>query len=252
MSPCATGAVSLWLLCKTVGVKLLVSPETILSFFTGERFMSSIDSPVFSSMTTRRVQIALQAVRDGIPVILSDNDDRENEADLIVAAEKINQHTMAMMIRECSGIVCLCLTPQHATELGLKPMVEQNRSRYQTAFTTSIEARDGVTTGVSAADRVTTIRAAMHTQGETRIVSPGHVFPLIARAGGVLERDGHTEGSVDLARLAGLRPVGVLCELMNADGSMMAGEQINRFAAENGLPRLSIAELIAYRRNHLI
>lgn len=208
----------------------------------------SLFESTLSSTSAQRVQSALQAMRTGVPVILSDHEDRENEADLIVAAECINRHNMAMMIREGSGIVCLCLTPQHAQQLGLKPMVECNRSRHQTAFTASIEARDGVSTGVSADDRVTTIRAALADDGCECIVSPGHVFPLIARAGGVLERDGHTEGSVDLARLAGLQPAAVLCELMNADGSMMAGEQIAGFAAAHRLPRLSIAELIAYRR----
>ena len=192
---------------------------------------------------------ALEAMRSGLPVILLDDFDRENEADLIVAAEKLTVETMALLIRECSGIVCLCLTADRVRELQLPPMAPENGSRYGTPFTVSIEARDGVSTGVSAQDRVTTIRAATRAGAQpSDLVRPGHVFPLRATPGGVLARAGHTEGSVDLAVLAGLQPAAVLCELMNPDGTMMRGEQIEQFAEERAFPILTIAELIQWRR----
>lgn len=195
-----------------------------------------------------RIEAALQAMREGRPVLLMDDDDRENEADLIVAAERLTQENMAMLIRECSGIVCLCLPRETSDRLGLRPMVQDNRSRYGTAFTVSIEARHGVSTGVSAADRITTIRAAIAPgAGTDAVVSPGHVFPLVAVDGGVLERRGHTEGSVDLARLAGLSPAAVLCELMNPDGTMARGDDVTAFAERHALPMLTIAELVAWR-----
>ncbi|HBI70815.1 MAG TPA: 3,4-dihydroxy-2-butanone-4-phosphate synthase [Massilia sp.] len=192
---------------------------------------------------------ALAATRAGIPVILLDDFDRENEADLIVAAEKLTVETMALMIRECSGIVCLCLSAERVRELELPPMAIENGSRYGTPFTVSIEARHGVTTGVSAADRVTTIRAAIAADAKPDdLVRPGHVFPLRATPGGVLSRAGHTEGSVDLSVMAGLQPSAVLCELMNPDGTMMRGEAIERFAEERGFPILTIAEMIEWRK----
>ncbi|OIQ72402.1 3,4-dihydroxy-2-butanone 4-phosphate synthase [mine drainage metagenome] len=201
------------------------------------------------STAAARVRIALDAMRKGVPVLLQDDADREDEADLIVAASRISERTMAMLIRECSGIVCLCLTAAHTDRLGLKPMVEHNRSRHGTAFTVSIEARDGVSTGVSASDRVRTIQAAIaHGAQPGDVVSPGHVFPLIAREGGVLTRRGHTEGAVDLAELAGLGPAAVLCELMNPDGPMARGAEVARFAALHGLPLVRIADLVAVRR----
>ncbi len=196
-----------------------------------------------------RIAAALAATRAGIPVILLDDFDRENEADLIVAAEKLTVETMALMIRECSGIVCLCLSAERVRELELPPMAIENGSRYGTPFTVSIEARHGVTTGVSAADRVTTIRAAIAADAKTDdLVRPGHVFPLRATPGGVLSRAGHTEGSVDLSIMAGLQPSAVLCELMNPDGTMMRGEAIERFAEERGFPILTIAEMIEWRK----
>ena len=199
-----------------------------------------------------RLRIALDAIRHGRAVILQDDDERENEGDLIVAAERITVPMMATLIRECSGIVCLCLPDEHLQRLALPPMVANNGSRYGTAFTVSIEAREGVTTGVSAADRVTTIRAAMaRGASSVDLVSPGHVFPLRAAPGGVLERRGHTEGAVELARLAGLQPAAVLCELMNADGSMMRGDQLVAFSRRAGYPMLTIDELVAYRRDAL-
>ena len=196
-----------------------------------------------------RIAAALDAVRNGVPVILLDDFDRENEADLIVAADKLSVETMALMIRECSGIVCLCLSSDKVRTLALPPMTAENGSRYGTPFTVSIEARHGVTTGVSAADRVTTIRAAIAADAKPDdLVRPGHVFPLRATPGGVLARAGHTEGSVDLATMAGLQPAAVLCELMNPDGTMMRGEQIEDFAALHGFPILTIAEMIEWRK----
>jgi 3,4-dihydroxy 2-butanone 4-phosphate synthase len=190
---------------------------------------------------------AIQAMREGRPVILMDDADREDEADLIVAAEKLTVSTMALLIRECSGIVCLCLTREVAQELELPPMVSCNESRFSTAFTVSIEARHGVNTGVSAIDRVTTIKAAIADDAKPDdLVRPGHVFPLRAHDDGVLGRRGHTEGAVDLARLAGLKPAAVLCELMNPDGTMARGEDISQFAQKHDLPVITISDLIRF------
>lgn len=200
-----------------------------------------------------RIHAALEAMRAGVPVVLLDDFDRENEADLIVATDKLTTETMALLIRECSGIVCLCLTAEKVRALELPPMAADNGSRYGTPFTVSIEARDGVTTGVSAADRLATVRAAVAPNAQPHdLVHPGHVFPLRATPGGVLARAGHTEGSVDLAAMAGLNPSAVLCELMNADGTMMRGEAIEHFAALHRLPILTIAEMIAWRKLHHI
>jgi 3,4-dihydroxy 2-butanone 4-phosphate synthase len=195
-----------------------------------------------------RLARALQHLRIGRPVILMDDFDRENEADLIVAAEKITVPVMAQLIRDCSGIVCLCLQDDVLDALQLPPMTARNESRHGTAFTVSIEAREGISTGVSALDRVTTIRTAIAPgAAPADIVSPGHVFPLRAQPGGVLARRGHTEGSVDLAIMAGLRPAAVLCELMNPEGTMSRGEDIVRYGARHGLVTLTIAELAEYR-----
>lgn len=204
---------------------------------------------IFSIPFPLRLSRALEDVRRGYPVILMDDDDRENEADLIVAAERIAPEAMAMMIREGSGIVCLCLTEEELRWLDLPQMVADNESRYGTAFTVSIEAREGVTTGVSAQDRVTTIRAAI-APGATAhdLARPGHVFPLRAAPGGILARGGHTEGSIELAVLAGFKPAGVLCEITNPDGTMAKGDQIARFAHERQMTVLTIEELIAHRK----
>jgi len=208
--------------------------------FTQQSPIPSLASQPFAVRLSR----ALHHLRLGRPVILMDDFDRENEADLIVAADKLTVPVMAQLIRDGSGIVCLCLPGDTLDRLELPPMVQRNQSRFATAFTVSIEAREGVSTGVSAADRVTTIRAAISPSAQPDdIVSPGHVFPLRAQPGGVLTRRGHTEGSVDLAVLAGMRPAGVLCELMNADGTMMRGAALDRYAAEHGLVALTIAEL---------
>ncbi|CAM3696462.1 3,4-dihydroxy-2-butanone 4-phosphate synthase [Pseudomonas reidholzensis] len=206
--------------------------------------MSPMHHPQFSN-----VAAAIAAFQAGRPVLLLDDNDREDEADIIAAAENISLQTMAMMIRDCSGIVCLCLDEATVDALQLAPMVQNNQARHGTGFTVTIEAAEGITTGVSAHDRITTIAAALSSTAEQRnIVSPGHVFPLRARNGGVLTRRGHTEGTVDLARLAGLRPAGVLCELMNPDGSMARGEQVALYARENNMPMLTIEELAQYRR----
>jgi len=196
-----------------------------------------------------RLESAVRAMREGRPVILVDDACRENEADLIFAAERITEPMMALMIRECSGIVCLCLPEARLRELELPQMVARNESRNGTAFTVSIDAKDGVTTGVSASDRVATIRAAIAKEASPcDLVRPGHVFPLCANADGVLGRAGHTEGSVDLAVLSGLGPAAVLCELMNADGTMMRGAQLEALSRKRGYPILSVEELIAHRK----
>lgn len=195
-----------------------------------------------------RLAAALLAMREGRPVVLTDDNDREDEADLIIAAERLTEASMALLIRECSGIVCLCLQDAMVQRLALPPMVNLNESRYGTAFTVSIEAAQGVSTGVSAADRLTTVRAAIAPDARPAdLARPGHVFPLRAQPGGVLARRGHTEGSVDLALMAGLSGAAVLCELMNADGTMARGAQVLDFAERHGLPLLSIAELADYR-----
>ena len=194
------------------------------------------------------VLAAVNAYKEGRPVVLVDDHDRENEADLVVAAENMSVQSMAMMIRDGSGIVCLCLDEQTVDALRLKPMVPLNESRYATGFTVSIEAAEGITTGVSAVDRLTTVKAALASDAFNRhIVSPGHMFPLRARSGGVLERRGHTEGSVEIAMIAGMRPAAVLCEIMNPDGTMTRGEEIEAYATFHRLPILTIAELVEYR-----
>jgi len=196
-----------------------------------------------------RVERALDALRLGRGVLVTDDEDRENEGDLIFPAASITTAQMAMLIRECSGIVCLCLTPEKVESLRLPMMVEQNTSRYGTAFTVSIEAAHGVTTGVSAADRVTTIRAAIaDTAAPEDLCHPGHVFPLRVHPEGVLGRPGHTEATVDLMRLAGLKPYGVLCELTNLDGAMARLPEIVSFAKAHDFPVVTVRDLVAYRR----
>jgi 3,4-dihydroxy 2-butanone 4-phosphate synthase len=196
-------------------------------------------------MPIDRVEEAIRAFKEGRAVVLQDDPDRENEGDLIIPAEMINEEIMAMMIRECSGIVCLCIDDALARQLHLPQMVQHNESKNRTAFTVSIEAREGVTTGVSAHDRVVTIRTALRLGARPEDLSrPGHVFPLHAHAGGLLGRRGHTEGSVELARMAGFRPAAVLCELMNPDGTMMRGRTLEWFAERNDFPLLTIQDLV--------
>jgi 3,4-dihydroxy 2-butanone 4-phosphate synthase len=202
-------------------------------------------------MTTvlhKRIEAALTALRAGIPVVLLDDDDRENEADLIAAAETLTRDVMARLIRDCSGIVCLCLDDETVRRLDLPPMAARNECRHGTAFTVSVDARHGITTGVSAADRLATVRAAIADQAKPAdLIRPGHMFPLRAQPGGVLTRRGHTEGAVDLAQLAGLKPAAVLAELMTKDGDMVRGKAAKHYARRNGLPVLTIAELVAFR-----
>ena len=196
-----------------------------------------------------RIEQAIRALRAGLGVLVADSPDRENEADLIFPAQFVTVPQMAHMIRECSGIVCLCMTDEKIRSLELPMMVTNNTSGFQTAFTVSIEAAEGVTTGVSASDRVQTVRVASADNARpSDLRQPGHIFPLRARSGGVLERPGHTEGTVDLMRLAGLNPCGVLCELTNPDGSMADMVQTISFAEKHGYPVLTIEDIIAWRK----
>ena len=200
----------------------------------------------------RRVESAVTALRDGRGVLLVDDEDRENEGDLIFPAETITTQQMALLIRECSGIVCLCLDDETIHRLCLPMMVEHNSSRNGTAFTVTIEARRGVTTGVSAADRVTTIRAAIADDAVPEdLCRPGHVFPLRAQPGGVLTRRGHTEGTLDLMAQCGFKRAGVLCELTNPDGTMARLPEIVAFAEREAIPVLTIEDLVDYRQRLL-
>ncbi|AWK83723.1 TPA: 3,4-dihydroxy-2-butanone-4-phosphate synthase [Photobacterium damselae] len=197
-----------------------------------------------------RVEIALNAIRQGKGVLVVDDEDRENEGDIIFAAETLTSQQMAIMIRECSGIVCLCLTEERTKQLELPMMVENNTSANQTGFTVTIEAAEGVTTGVSAADRVTTVKAAIADNAQPSDLNrPGHVFPLKANSNGVLGRRGHTEATIDLMRLAGLKPYGVLCELTNPDGTMARLPEVINFGEKFDMPVLTIEDLVAYRLN---
>ena len=228
------------------------SPDIMVLFYNKREFrMNEVSISKFGN-PAERVNRAIEALVSGKGVLLVDDEDRENEGDLIFPAEAITEAQMAILIRECSGIVCLCLPPEKVKKLGLPQMVGTNTSAYQTAFTISIEAAIGVTTGVSAADRATTIRcAAAPDASGADIHSPGHVFPLRASENGVFERRGHTEGTVDLMRLAGLCPAGVLCELTNPDGTMAKLPQIITFADAHDFPVLSIEDIFAYRTRSL-
>ncbi|HIF9238345.1 TPA: 3,4-dihydroxy-2-butanone-4-phosphate synthase [Photobacterium damselae] len=197
-----------------------------------------------------RVEIALNTIRQGKGVLVVDDEDRENEGDIIFAAETLTSQQMAIMIRECSGIVCLCLTEERTKQLELPMMVENNTSANQTGFTVTIEAAEGVTTGVSAADRVTTVKAAIADNAQPSDLNrPGHIFPLKANSNGVLGRRGHTEATIDLMRLAGLKPYGVLCELTNPDGTMARLPEVISFGEKFDMPVLTIEDLVAYRLN---
>lgn len=194
--------------------------------------------------TRQQLQRAINAIRAGRPVIVLDDESREDEADLIMAAELVSASWMARFIRDCSGIVCLCLDNRIADRLELPLMVSDNGSRHGTPFTVSIEARHGVTTGVSAADRTVTVLTACAENARAEdLVRPGHIFPLRAHDRRVHGRRGHTEGAVMLAELAGLRPAAILCELMNDDGTMLRGAQLRDYAARNDLVVTSIAAL---------
>jgi 3,4-dihydroxy 2-butanone 4-phosphate synthase / GTP cyclohydrolase II len=197
-----------------------------------------------------QLEEALEDIRQGRMVILVDDEDRENEGDLTMAAEKVTPEAINFMAKYGRGLICLSLTDEKLNELRIPMMVSDNTSRFQTAFTVSVDARKGVTTGISAADRAATILTAIddRTQPED-LVSPGHIFPLKAQRGGVLVRTGQTEGSVDLARLAGMKPAGVICEVMNEDGTMARMPDLERFSEQHGLRIVTIADLIKYRLN---
>src|ERR1700761_1814298 len=197
----------------------------------------------------QRIETAVAAFARGEIVIVADDDDRENEGDLFVAANLCTSEKMAFIIRHTSGIVCAPLAPEEARRLHLDPMVARNDAPLGTAFTVSVDARHGLTTGISAEERTNTVRAlANGNMGAGDFVRPGHVFPLIAKDGGVLMRSGHTEAAVDLCKLAALPPVAVICELANDDGTVMVGPQIEAFAHRHKLVRISVADLIAYRQ----
>src|SRR5579862_9857071 len=187
-------------------------------------------------------------LKAGRMVILVDEEDRENEGDLVIAAEFVTPEAINFMAKHGRGLICLTLTEERADYLRLGPMTQQNSSRFGTAFTETIEAREGVTTGISAADRAHTIKVAIDARSTAHdLARPGHIFPLRARRGGVLVRAGQTEASVDLARLGGLIPAGVICEIMNDDGTMARVPDLQKFCAEHGLKMLTVAELIRYR-----
>jgi len=194
------------------------------------------------------VEEAIEDIKSGKMIILVDDEDRENEGDLTMAAEKVTPEAINFMAKHGRGLICLSLDPPIVERLKLPLMVQDNRSRFQTAFTVSIEAKEGVTTGISAADRAHTILTAVSNDASPDdLIQPGHVFPLRARRGGVLFRAGQTEGSVDLARLAGLKPAGVICEVMNDDGTMARRPDLDRFAKKHGLKVATVADIIAYR-----
>ena len=195
-----------------------------------------------------RVELALEDLREGRMVILVDDEDRENEGDIVLAADRVTPEAINFMATHARGLICLSLTGEQVDRLGLTMMATHNQSPYNTAFTVSIEAREGVTTGISAADRARTIQVAIGPEATRRdIVTPGHIFPLRARPGGVLERVGQTEGSVDLARLAGLAPAGVICEIMNEDGTMARMPELLAFGEQHSIRVVAVADIIKYR-----
>ena len=199
------------------------------------------------------IEDAIEDLRQGKMVVVCDDENRENEGDLTMAAQFVTPEAINFMAKEGRGLICLALTPERCDELGLNLMAAKNESAFDTAFTVSIEAhsRHGVTTGISAADRARTIQVAIDPDTSPReLVQPGHVFPLKAKPGGVLERVGQTEAAVDLARLAGLIPAGVICEIMNDDGSMARVSDLEPYTARHGLKMVTVADLVAYRRRH--
>ena len=195
------------------------------------------------------IEQAIADIKAGKAVVVIDDEDRENEGDLIVAAVHCTPEKMAFIVRHTSGIVCAPMPKEEAKRLGLNAMVAENDSAHTTAFTVTVDFKHGTTTGISADDRTLTVRnLANPNVGASDFVRPGHIFPLVAREGGVLMRSGHTEAAVDLCKLAGLPPIGVICELVNDTGSVMRGPQVSSFAEENGLKLVSVADLIAYRQ----
>jgi 3,4-dihydroxy 2-butanone 4-phosphate synthase/GTP cyclohydrolase II len=205
--------------------------------------MSAIGSPFAT------IEDALEDIRNGRMVVVCDDENRENEGDLTIAAEFVTPEAINFMAKEGRGLICLSLTPDRCDELGLNLMAAKNESSFETPFTVSIEARTGVSTGISAADRARTIQVAIDPSTSPReLVQPGHVFPLKAKAGGTLERVGQTEAAVDLARIAGLTPAGVICEIMNDDGTMARVPDLVKYCARHGLKMITVADLVAYRR----
>ena len=199
-------------------------------------------------MSIISIDEAIKDIKEGRMVILVDDEDRENEGDLTMAADKVTPEAINFMAKYGRGLICLSMTGEKIDSLGLPPMVENNTSLFQTGFTVSIEARCGVTTGISAADRATTILTAIADDAKpSDLVRPGHIFPLRARTGGVMVRSGQTEGSVDLARLAGLKPAGVICEIMDEDGSMARMAALEKFSEKHSIGICTIADLIEYR-----
>jgi 3,4-dihydroxy 2-butanone 4-phosphate synthase / GTP cyclohydrolase II len=197
------------------------------------------------------IEEAIEDIRAGKFVVVVDAPDRENEGDLTIAAEHITPEAINFMATHARGLICLCLTEERCDELGLRPMTYNNQTPFETAFTVAIEAREGVTTGISAADRAHTIQVAIDpAKGPDDLVQPGHIFPLRARPGGVLQRTGQTEASVDLARLAGLNPAGVVCEIANEDGSMARVPDLVPYCEQHGLKMITVSDLIEYRRRH--
>src|SRR5918997_271830 len=215
-----------------------------------ERFLASGGRGVMAT-----AEAIIDEARNGRMFILVDDEDRENEGDLVIPAQMATPDAINFMARHGRGLVCLALTKDRADQLGLEPMTRTNRSRNETAFTVSIEAKEGISTGISAADRARTIAVAIDAaNGPEALVSPGHVFPLVAKAGGVLVRAGHTEAAVDVARLAGLNPSAVICEIMRDDGRMARFDDLMDFARAHGLKVGTIRDLIAYRlkKDHLV
>jgi 3,4-dihydroxy 2-butanone 4-phosphate synthase/GTP cyclohydrolase II len=204
-------------------------------------------------VTTRfaTVEEAIEEILEGRMVVVVDDEDRENEGDLTIAAQFATPEAINFMATHARGLICLCLTEERADELALRPMTDRNEAPLGTAFTVSVEAREGVTTGISAADRSHTIQVAIHPDSTAHdLVQPGHVFPLRAKPGGVLERIGQTEAAVDLARLAGLNASGVICEIMNDDGTMARVDDLVRYCERHGLKMITVADLVEYRRRH--
>ncbi|HET7367322.1 MAG TPA: bifunctional 3,4-dihydroxy-2-butanone-4-phosphate synthase/GTP cyclohydrolase II [Gaiella sp.] len=209
--------------------------------------MSATTTPRTSPFAS--IEEAIEEIRAGRFVVVADDADRENEGDLTIAAQFVTPDAVNFMAMHGRGLICLCLTPERCDELGLRQMTDQNEAQFGTAFTVSIEARDGVSTGISAADRAHTIQVAVDpTSSPQDLVHPGHVFPLRARAGGVLKRSGQTEAAVDLARLAGLTPAGVVCEIMKDDGTMARVPDLVEFCERHDLKLVTVADLIEYRR----
>ena len=218
---------------------------------TSIRSSGAMSAQVDTKAPFATIEEAIDDIRQGKLVVVVDAADRENEGDLTIAAQFATPEAINFMATHGRGLICLCLTEERCDELGLRPMTDNNETPYETAFTIAIEAREGVTTGISAADRAHTIQVAIDpTKGPGDLVQPGHVFPLRARPGGVLQRSGQTEAAVDLARLAGLNPAGVVCEIMNEDGTMARVPDLVPYCERHGLKLVTVEDLIEYRRRH--